>query len=115
MRTTIRLSITLALIASLFVSFATAKQISLDKIPEIVIAAAKTAVPGLDILEAEKELEWGKVVFELTGVNSSDGYFYEVEVSAKGKVLEIEKRLEQSEGEEDDDDDDEPGEEESDD
>ena len=79
-------------------------EVALSDVPEAVLAAAKKAVPGIKISSVEKETEGGEVIYDVEGV--VDGKEYEVEVSAAGKVLEIE---------EEDDDDDEDDEEEEDD
>ncbi len=72
-------------------------EIHLDQVPANIKKAAQAALPGLVLEEAERETEDGTVVYSLEG--SADGEEYEVEVSAVGKVLEVER---------DDDDDDDP-------
>ena len=79
-------------------------EVALSDVPEAVLAAARKAVPGIKISSVEQETEGGEVIYDVEGV--VDGKEYEVEVSATGKVLEIE--------EEDDDDDDDDDEEEDD-
>jgi hypothetical protein len=64
--------------------------------------AAVSAVPGLILSAAEKEIEKGVLVYSLAG--KAAGVAYEVEVTADGKVTEIEK--EGAEGTDDDKDDD---------
>ncbi len=74
-------------------------EIALDQVPDKVLAAARKAVPGLEIEEAVTEVEDGKTIYTLEGeANSKE---YEVEVDANGKVLEVEE-----EDEDDDEDDD---------
>jgi len=63
--------------------------IPLDKVPEKVMQAAVLAVPGIVLESAEREVEKGAVVYELTG--KADGKTYEVEVDESGKVLEVEE------------------------
>lgn len=70
--------------------------IALSEVPESVKKAALEAVPGLVLSGAEKEKEHGQLVYSLEG--TAAGEAYEVEVSAGGKVLEIER----GEDEEDD-------------
>ena len=74
-----------------------AKDIPLKEVPKRVLDAALKAVPGIEIFNAEKEREWGRLVYELTGVSTKDGFYYEVEVRPKGKVIEIEKTKEPEE------------------
>ncbi len=74
------------------------EKIPLDQVPADVKNAAQAALPGLVLEEAERETEDGTVVYSLEG--TADGEEYEVEVSAAGKVLEVER--------DDDDDDDDP-------
>ena len=77
------------------------EEIPLDQVPANVKSAAQAAVPGLVLEEAERETEDGTVVYSLEG--TADGQEYEVEVSAAGKVLEIEKEDDDDDGDEDDD------------
>ncbi len=74
-------------------------EIALSQVPDAVKQAALGAVPGLVLSGAEKETEHGTVVYCLEG--TAGGESYEVEVTADGKVVEIEEGDE--EGEEDDD------------
>jgi hypothetical protein len=78
------------------------EEIPLDKVPAAVKDAAIAAVPGLKLVEAEKEIENGTVVYNLEG--TVNGVEYEIEVTADGKVTEIEK--EDGDDADDDDDDD---------
>ena len=73
--------------------------VALDAVPQIVKDAALAAVPGLVLEEAESEVEKGVLVYELEG--KVGRVEYEIEVTADGKVLEVEK------DDDDDDDDDE--------
>lgn len=72
--------------------------VPVDAVPAHVKAAALAAVPGLVVTRAEREVEKGVVIYDLEG--AAAGVAYEVEVTADGKVTEIEK---------DDDDDDDDG------
>ena len=75
------------------------QEVPLKEVPAVVLDAAKGAVEGIVLSEAEMETEDGKVVYELEG--TANGVEYEIEVAADGTVLEIEQ-----EGDDDDDDDD---------
>jgi len=79
------------LLLALFPVLAYGKDIPLSEVPKVVIEAAKKAIPGFEIHKAEKEREWGRLVYELEGVSTADGERYEIELTRKGKVLEIEK------------------------
>jgi len=65
------------------------KEISLSQVPAAAMKAAENAVENITITEAEIEEEDGQVVFELEGI--TDGIEYEIEVTADGKVLEVER------------------------
>ena len=75
--------------------------VPLDEVPAAVMAAAKNAVPGAKFDEAESEVEDGVTVYELEG--TVDGEEVEVEVTADGKVLEIERGDDDDDDETDDD------------
>ena len=64
------------------------KEIQLDEVPSIVLDAAKKAVPGIKLIEAEMEKTGEGLIYEVEGV--LDGIEYEIEISLEGKVLEIE-------------------------
>ena len=65
------------------------EEVALGDVPEAVKKAALAAVPGLVLVEAERETEHGSTVYSLEG--TAGGEAVEVEVSADGKVLEIER------------------------
>ncbi len=65
------------------------RDIPISEVPEYVLAAAETAVPGFQIEEAEIEFENGEEVYDLEG--EVDGQEIEIEVNAAGQVLEIER------------------------
>jgi len=65
------------------------KEIPLSEVPDAVMQAAMAAVEGIKIKEAEVEEEDGQTVYELEG--KANGVEYEIEVSADGKVLEVEE------------------------
>ena len=66
--------------------------IDLAKVPEAVKKAADKAVPNVKWTSASKENEDGQVVYELEGTDD-EGRVVSVEVTAKGKVLEVEKQI----------------------
>lgn len=68
-------------------------------VPQVVLDAAKKAIPRIQFTSAEKEIEDGGVVYDLEG--TVDGKPYEIEVNAAGEVLEIEED-DDDENEEDD-------------
>jgi uncharacterized membrane protein YkoI len=56
-------------------------------VPTVALAAAETAVGGLNITSAKMEVERGTTVYELDG--TVDGQAYEIEVTAAGRLLEV--------------------------
>ena len=64
-------------------------EIPMNEVPELVLAAALNAMPGIKLSEAEYEMENGQQVYELEG--ELNGVEYEIEVSSAGEVLEIEE------------------------
>ena len=64
-------------------------EIPLAEVPGPVMAAARQAVPGIEITEAEIEDEDGQKVYELSG--EADGKRYEIEISGTGEILEVEE------------------------
>lgn len=77
--------------------------VTLDQVPEAARKAAEAACPGATFTGAEKEIEDGTTVYSLEG--TCGGKECEVEVTADGKVTEIESG-EDDEGEDDGDEDD---------
>jgi hypothetical protein len=75
--------------------------IPLDTVPATVMKAGEKAVPGIVFTRVEREYEDGVWVYDMEG--TAKGVAYEIEVTADGKVLEIE---EEDDDEDDDDDDD---------
>ena len=76
------------------------EEIPLSEVPEKALEAAKKAVPGIRLTEAEFEKTSEGEVYEVEG--TLDGVEYEITISADGKVLEVER---EDEGEDDDDED----------
>ncbi|GMV79245.1 MAG: hypothetical protein AMXMBFR7_04290 [Planctomycetota bacterium] len=75
------------------------EKIELKDVPEAVLKAAQAAVKDIVFSKAEKETKGEKVTYELKG--KAGEKTYEVEVSAEGKVLEVE---EEDDDDKDDDD-----------
>ncbi|MFC1714663.1 hypothetical protein ACFL6S_13430 [Candidatus Poribacteria bacterium] len=75
------------------------EEVPLSDVPANVLAAANSAVSGGQVTAVEKEVEDGVVIYDVEKV--VDGVEYDIEVTADGKVQEIEK-----EGEDDEEDDD---------
>ncbi len=66
------------------------REIPLTAVPDSIKQAALGAVPNIVLVEAEVEIEEGVTVYEIEGrVGDVE---YEIEVSADGKVLEVEKQ-----------------------
>ena len=84
--------------ASLESMFENEKEIPLSEVPSQALEAAKGAVEGITLTEAEVEEEDGVTVYDLEG--TANGTEYQIEVTAEGKVLEVEK---EGEAEQDDD------------
>ena len=77
------------------------ESVPLSEVPTPVLDAAKAAVKGIVLSEAEVEEEDGVLVYEIEG--EVDGKEYEIEVTAEGKVLEIEEEDEEEDEDEDED------------
>jgi hypothetical protein len=79
------------------------ERIPLEEVPEKALAAAKAAVEGIVLTEAEIEkVKKDLVVYELEGVAA--GVKYEIEVTSEGKVIEVEEDDDEDEEDHDDDD-----------
>lgn len=84
----------IVIILSLMVSVGIAgveKEIPVSEIPEAVLQAAQEALPGVMFTEAEMEESKGVITYELEGLKGD--YEYEIELTADGKVIEIEQEL----------------------
>ena len=77
------------------------EEIALSKVPKKVLEAARKAVPGIKLTEAEVEKTSDGLVYELEG--TKDGKEYEIKVSAAGKVLKVEIEDDDDDDEDDDD------------
>jgi len=60
----------------------------LDKVPPAVVKVAEEKLPGVKFDSAYKETKDGKDVYELRG-KTKEGKIRDVEVTADGKVLEV--------------------------
>lgn len=67
-------------------------EIALSEVPAAAMNAARGAVAGIEFSEACRETEDGKVVYCLEG--KANGEEYEIEVTADGRVVEIEEEEE---------------------
>lgn len=67
------------------------EKIKVDDLPKVVLSAVKAKFPEAKLTGAEKEEEDGKEVFEVS--LKDGGVEIDVAVSAKGKILEIEKTV----------------------
>ena len=68
------------------------KEIPLSQVPQPAIGATEGAVKGITLTEAEMEKKDGQTVYILEG--EAAGKEYEIEVTADGKVLEVEEENE---------------------
>jgi len=66
----------------------TERMIAVSEVPNAVLTAVRTEVPGIEITEASIEEEKGRTVYEIEGV--ADGIEYEFEVTAHGEILDME-------------------------
>jgi hypothetical protein len=64
------------------------ENVPINQLPSPVTAAIKKRFPKSELLEAEKDLENGKVKYEVKV--RSDGQNYDVDVTPKGKILKVE-------------------------
>ena len=60
----------------------------LDQVPKAIMKVAEEKLPGVKFDSAYKETKDGKDVFELRG-KTKDGKIRDVEVTADGKVLDV--------------------------
>jgi hypothetical protein len=72
--------------------FENEKEVPLSEVPDAAVAAAKAAVDGIELTEAEVEKEDGQMVYDIEG--TANGREYSIEVTAEGKVLEVEEEAE---------------------
>lgn len=62
--------------------------VALSSVPDTVLEAGRGAVSGISFSSAEREVEGGETRYSLIG--TANGHKYEVEVTAAGKVVEVE-------------------------
>jgi hypothetical protein len=65
------------------------ENVPIDKLPSQVTAAIKNKFPGSELLLAEKDIENGKVIFEVK--IRSKGEIFDLDVTPEGKILKIER------------------------
>ena len=63
------------------------KEVPISEVPKEAMQAAQQAAPGVALTEAEVEKENGQMVYTLEG--KANGKEYKIEVTAEGKVLEV--------------------------
>jgi len=80
-------SLTVILFAT--VSDATEKEINISDVPEAAIRAFAAEAPGMDITRASVGSEDNAIIYELAGISVDRRY--EIEVTAEGKILEVEE------------------------
>jgi len=83
--------------------FENEKEIPLSEVPAAAIEAAQAAVEGITLTEAAVEEEKGRTLYDIEG--TANGKEYSIEVTAEGKVLEVEEETEdddENEGPDDD-------------
>jgi uncharacterized membrane protein YkoI len=68
-----------------------AEKIALDKVPEPIMKAVNTRFPGAKLRSVEKEVEDGKVVFDVE--LTQNGRKYEMDIKEDGTIIEIEKEV----------------------
>lgn len=68
-----------------------ADKIDLDKVPEKILAAIKARFPAAELKSVEKEVENGKVVFDVE--LTEKGRKYELDLLEDGTILEVEKEV----------------------
>jgi uncharacterized membrane protein YkoI len=67
------------------------KKVALDKVPPKVMDAVKGRFPGAKPTSVEKEMEDGKVVYDIELTHK--GRKYEMDIEQDGTILEIEKEI----------------------
>ncbi len=67
------------------------EKIALTQVPEAVLNAAKAKFPKAELLSAEKEVDGGKTIYEITV--KDNGQRADIEISADCKILAVEKTI----------------------
>jgi len=67
------------------------KKIPLDKVPKVIMDAIKGRFPGAEVTSVEKEIEDGKVMFDVE--LTQKGRKYEMDIKEDGTIVEIEKEM----------------------
>jgi uncharacterized membrane protein YkoI len=68
-----------------------AEKLSPDKLPPAIVSAIKGRFPKAEVTSAEKEVENGKVVFDIELKES--GRKYEMDILEDGTIIEVEKEV----------------------
>src|SRR5262245_53551215 len=84
-----RAGVLMALFALVCVAGADEVKVELKDVPNAVLNAVKATFPQAELLEAMKETEEGRTIFEIT--LKDKGQKADVSVTADGKITEIEK------------------------
>jgi uncharacterized membrane protein YkoI len=84
-------AVCVALLVTALVVTADEQKVALDKLPQGVVDAVKAKFPKAKMIEAAKEVEDGKTVYEVT--IKSGKRAIDVTVSAGGKILSVEKEI----------------------
>ncbi len=67
------------------------EKVPLDKLPKVVVEAVKKKFPNAELVEASKENEDGKTVYEVA--IKDDGKKIDVTLTAEGTILGMEKQI----------------------
>jgi hypothetical protein len=84
-------AVSAVLLGTALMATADEEKVALDKLPQGVVDAVKTRFPKAKMIEAAKEVEDGKTVYEVT--IKSGKRAIDVTVSADGKILSVEKEI----------------------
>jgi hypothetical protein len=84
-------AVSAVLVVTAVMATADEQKLALDKLPQGVVDAVKAKFPKAKLVEAAKEVEGGKTVFEVSIKNGKRNI--DVTVSAEGKILTIEKEI----------------------
>jgi hypothetical protein len=84
-------AVSAVLLVTALIATADEEKVALDKLPQGVVDAVKARFPKAKLVEAAKEVEGGKTVFEVSIKNGKRSI--DVTVSAEGKILSIEREI----------------------
>jgi hypothetical protein len=80
-----------ALFVMAVLAFADEEKVPLDKVPKVVLDAAKKRFPNAEAIEASKETEDGKTVYEIE--LRENGKKLDVTLTADGTIILIERQI----------------------